>query len=387
VNLCLEAKGAFMVVAVLLVLALLAAVGAGAWCWVLVRRWRAEQAEVRRVKETFARYVPRSIVVELLNRKDEDIYAGREMRATILVCRIWNFTQLMDRHSPQETLRYLNEFYAMAGASIERQRGTLHRFLDDGVVGVFGVPLEDAQQEDHALRAAINIVRLVTLMRDKWIGSNRTPLRVGVGVNSGQVIAGDAGFAQRREYTVVGSAVAFAHRLANATSDLNASIVAARETVEPVRELYDLVPVPGVPIAGQRALLDASIIRGRKRSDDLTLPRARTFANTVLDVHEIPDFAAAPELEPIVEAAAFGLAEPPAAPPPPAPPPRPKSPPLRTRPIPHLPFGHSERRGFDLPELRMPLAFNHQDEGPIMPDPPPPRATYEDRGGPPHPLL
>ena len=58
-----------MVVAVLLVLAVLAAIGAGAWCWVLVRRWRAEQAEVRRVKQTFARYVPRSVVVELLNRK------------------------------------------------------------------------------------------------------------------------------------------------------------------------------------------------------------------------------------------------------------------------------------------------------------------------------
>src|ERR1700736_3380066 len=104
-----------MVVAVLLVLAVLAAIGAGAWCWVLVRRWRAEQAEVRRVKQTFARYVPRSVVVELLNRKDEHIYSGREMRATILVCRIWNFGKLMDRLTPEETLQYLNEFYAMAG--------------------------------------------------------------------------------------------------------------------------------------------------------------------------------------------------------------------------------------------------------------------------------
>jgi class 3 adenylate cyclase len=370
--------------AVLLVLALVAAIAAAVYSRILFRRWRAEQDEVRRVKMTFARYVPRSIVSELLNRKDELIYTGREMRATILVCRIWNFSQIMDKLSPEETLRYLNEFYAMAGASIERQRGMLHRFLDDGVVGIFGVPLEDAQQEDHALRAAINIVRLVSVMHDKWIQQNRRPLRVGVGVNTGDVIAGDAGFAQRREYTVVGSPVTFAHRLANATSDLNAYIVVARETLEPVRDLYDFVSVSGVPIAGQRALLDASIIRGRKRSDELTLPRAAAFANTVIG--DAPEVLPQPEPEPPPVAAA-APPQPefaPSGPPPPAPAP-PEPPPLRTRPVTRE--GAERRgRGFDLPELRFPTGFDRDDAGPIMPEPPPPRQTYEDKGGPPLPL-
>jgi class 3 adenylate cyclase len=363
-------------VALLLVLAVLAAGGAGAYCWVLIRRWRAEQAEVRRVKQTFARYVPRSVVVELLGRKDEHLYTGRELRATILVCRIWNFSQLIDRLSPEETLRYLNEFYAMAGASIERQKGMLHRFLDDGVVGVFGVPLEDYQQEDHAVRAAINIVRLVNVMHDKWVGQNRKPLHAGVGINSGQVIAGDAGFAQRREYTVVGAPVAFAHRLANATSDLNAYIVVSRETLEPIKDLYDVVPVSGIPIAGQRALLDASIVRGRKRSDDLTMPKAETFATTVIDGgHE-------PELPDSLTGASHA---PDPAPEPPSAPPEP--PPLRTRPVKQRPsYSGPERRGFDLPELRFPSTFGDHDEEPIMPEPPPPRATYEDKGGPPLPL-
>ena len=293
----------------------------------------------------------------------------------------------MDKLSPEETLRYLNEFYAMAGASIERQRGILHRFLDDGVVGVFGVPLGDAQQEDHALRAAINIVRLVAVMHDKWIQQNRRPLRVGVGINTGDVIAGDAGFAQRREYTVVGSPVAFAHRLAGATSDLNAYIVVARETLDPVSDLYDFVPVSGVPLAGQRALLDASIIRGRKRSDELTLPRAEAFANTVIG--DAASELAEPAPEPVSAPAAAPPPEfAPAAPPPEASAPEP--PPLRTRPVAReSPPPREERRGrgFDLPELRFPAAgFDRNDEGPIMPEPPPPRQTYEDKGGPPLPL-
>ena len=205
-----------MAVALVSVALLAALVG----CIVLVRRWRTEQAEVKRVRSTFSRYVPPAIVEELLSRKDVRIFTGRDMHATILVCRIWNFSHFMEGLTAEQTLRYLNEFYAMAGSSIERQHGMLHRFLEDGVVGVFGVPLEDHHQEDHALRAAINIVRLVNVMQQKWTQQGRRPLRVGVGVNSGSVIAGDAGFANRREYTIVGPAVTLAHRLQVATFDL-----------------------------------------------------------------------------------------------------------------------------------------------------------------------
>jgi class 3 adenylate cyclase len=284
-------------------LALLALIAALVLCVVLVRRWRREQAEVKRVRSTFSKYVPASIVEELLNRKDESIFTGRETRATILVCRIWNFSHFMQDLTPEQTLRYLNEFYAIAGSSIERHQGVLHRFLEDGVVGIFGVPLEDRHQEDHALRAAINIVRLINVMQQKWAGQGRQPLRVGVGVNTGNVIAGDAGFASRREYTIVGPDVTLAHRLQTATFDLNAFIVASHTTVDPVQDLYNLVPVSGIPLNGVRALLDASIIRGRKRNDSLVLPKADAFANTVVEDHLLDDFLEPKEVVPFEDQA------------------------------------------------------------------------------------
>jgi class 3 adenylate cyclase len=358
----------------------MALIGALIACLIFVRRWRAEQAETSRVRATFARYVPPTIVEELLNRKDERIFTGREMRATILVCRIWNFSHFIEHLTPEQTLRYLNEFYAMAGSSIERQRGVLHRFLEDGVVGIFGVPLEDPDQEDHAVRAAINIVRLVAVMQDKWAQQNRRGMRVGVGINSGDVIAGDAGFAQRREYTVVGPDVTLAHRLAAGTVDINAYIIASRATIEPIQDLYNLVPVSGVPLNGVRALLDAFIVRGRKRGDNLLLPRADSFQTTVVDDNALGDILEPEETVPFdvvdeARPAASRTAATAAAPPPP--------PPLETRrrpraPEPPQPFG------FDLPELRVP-SFGTGEEA-IMPDPPPPRATYEDNDGPPLPL-
>jgi class 3 adenylate cyclase len=328
--------------------------------------------------------VPPAIVEELLSRKDERIFTGRDLRATILVCRIWNFSHFMEDLTPEQTLRYLNEFYAMAGSSIERQHGVLHRFLEDGVVGIFGVPLEDRHQEDHALRAAINIVRLVNVMQQKWAQQGRRALRVGVGVNSGIVIAGDAGFANRREYTIVGPDVTLAHRLQAATFDLNAYIVASRATVEPVEDLYNLVPISGIPLNGVRALLDASIVRGRKRNDSLMIPKAEAFANTIID-ESTDDFLEPKEVVPFEEQAKMAAPPPgPAVPPAMSPPPPSDSPPLKTRRRPR-PSEDMSSFGFDLPELRMPASFGHE-EGPAMPDPPPPRATYEDNDGPPLPL-
>jgi class 3 adenylate cyclase len=359
---------------------------------VFVRRWRAEQAESRRVRATFARYVPPTIVEELLSRKDARLFSGREMRATILVCRIWNFSHFIEHLTPEQTLRYLNEFYAMAGTSIERQRGVLHRFLEDGVVGVFGVPLEDPDQEDHALRAAINIVRLVAVMQEKWAQQGRKPLRVGVGINTGDVIAGDAGFAQRREYQVVGPDVTLAHRLAGGTVDINAYIIASRATMEPVQDLYNTVPVSGVPLTGVRALLDAFIVRGRKRGDTLVLPKAGAFATTVVDDPLFADTLEPQEIVPfdaVDETAAAKKPEPP--PTPQIPFPRIDAvagdtapPPLKTRRRPR-PDDAQQSFGIDLPELRVP-SFGGTDEEAIMPDPPPPRATYEDNDGPPLPL-
>ena len=335
-------------------------------CWVLVRRWRKEQAEVKRVRSTFSRYVAPAIVEELLSRKDERIFTGRDLRATILVSRIWNFSHFMEDLTPEQTLRYLNEFYAIAGTSIERQHGVLHRFLEDGVVGVFGIPLEDHHQEDHALRAAINIVRLVNVMQQKWTQQGRRPLRVGVGVNTGRVIAGDAGFASRREYTIVGPDVTLAHRLQAATFDLNAYIVAARSTIEAVEDLYNLVPISGIPLNGVRALMDASIVRGRKRNDSLILPKAEAFANTVIDEH-VDDFLEPQEVVPFDDPAK-AIAPPPAPQTAMAPPPPDPNPPLKTRRRPRSDDDLASF-GFDLPELRMPVSFGH-DEGPIMPDPP-----------------
>src|SRR5579875_1084368 len=136
-----------------LVVGRLALVGLGglllAW-----RRWRADLREHARVRATFARYVAPSVVDMLLARKDERLFTGRAVRATVLVCRIRDFARFIEPLAPEETLRYLNEFYGLAGTAIQRNRGIIDSFLGDGIIGVFGVPLDNPTQEEDAVEAA-----------------------------------------------------------------------------------------------------------------------------------------------------------------------------------------------------------------------------------------
>jgi len=369
-----------------LVVGLLALVGLGglllAW-----RRWRADLREHARVRATFARYVAPSVVDMLLARKDERIFTGRAVRATILVCRIRNFAHFIEPLPPEDVLRYLNEFYALAGTAIQRHRGIIDSFLGDGIVAVFGVPLENPTQEDDALRAALDIVRHVVAMRERWAKQHRKPFTVGIGVNTGEVIAGDAGFRDRREYTVVGSEAMFAHRLQEAAFALNGFIVASRATCATLGEEYKLVPVSGVPLAGVRRLLDAFVVRGRLDGRErFTVP-----VDALVETHiEPPSNAAAVPLAAGLHAphVAAANAEAPAqrsdapvakplhdggerqkpklaAVPPPAP--------RRARP--------RATDLFERPDMHRGWLFGDDDETPMLPDPPAPRATYEDRSG------
>ncbi len=280
----------------LLVLALGAAILAAAYARLLLRRFTAERHEHRRVLDLFSRYVPAPVVNELLARRDPRLFQAREYYATVVFVRIRNFALFSEPLSPDETLRYLNEFYAIVGKAVQHQRGMIEALRGDSVVAVFGVLLDETLQEDRALRAALEIMRIVKGMERRWSAQNRKPFEVGIGVNSGKIVAGDIGFAQRREFAVIGNPVDVAAKLELTSEELKATIVASHTTYDVVRDAFVGVPASSVPLRGLRRLHNAYVIRGLRRAgsdDPLTVPPERAFAQTVVESEHV-----APPLEP-----------------------------------------------------------------------------------------
>lgn len=339
--------------AALLIIAVLAAAGAAFYARIFFERYVKARHEERRAVALFSRYVAQPVVEELLARKDAKFFEAREYYATIVCVRIRNFGLFAEALSPQETLQYLNEFYTVAGQAVQRHRGMIESLHGDTVTAVFGVLVEEQFQEERALRAALDIMRLIKAMETRWESQRRKSLTVGIGVNSGKIVAGDTGFQMRREFAIVGNPTQIAARLEAASEELNASIVASETTYDAVRDLFVAVPASSIPLRGLRHLQAAYIVRGlSKRASEatsLTLPPEQSFTTTVVRPAEAavaphPADVAQPTIAPETYVAAFSK------------------------------------------DLR-PAFSAYDDDAPALPEPPPVEGTYEDGQGPPMKLL
>ncbi len=305
----------------LFVLALGAGAGAAIYARIFFKRYVSERVEHQRAVSLFSRYVPAPVVEELLKRKDGRLFEAREYYATILSARIRNFALFSESLTPEETLRYLNEFYTIAGQAVQRHRGMIESLRGDTVTAVFGVLVEEQFQEERALRAALDIMRITKAMEARWAAQGRKAIEIGMGVNSGKIVAGDAGFRDRREFAIIGNPAHVAARLEAASEELNASIVASESTYGAVRDLFAAVPTSSLPLRGLRRLQNAFIIRGLSRRandrDLLTMPPQRAFKQTTVyaGVPEAspavePDAYIAPEAAPLIDERVTGLPSP-----------------------------------------------------------------------------
>ncbi len=353
--------------ALLLVVALVALAGAAFYARSLMRRFTHARDEHRRVLALFSRYVPAPVVEDLLARKDPRLFEARQYYATILSVRIREFALFAESLSPEETLRYLNEFYTIVGQAVQRHKGMIESLRGDTVTALFGVLVEERFQEERALRAALDIMRMMSAMNSRWAAQGRKAFEVGMGVNSGKIVAGDTGFKERREFAIVGNPAHVAARLEAASEELGAAIVASETTYDVVRDLFVGIPASSLPLRGLRRLQSAYIIRGltRRASEDdlLTLPSQRSFRETRVRSYDV---AEEPATQPAEYVTPEEVREAPVAQAAPVPPPAyrfdvvsPAPPPEFTR-------------------------FSRLDDGaPALPEAPPIQGIYEDDQGPP----
>ena len=201
----------------------------------LVVHYLLEAFERQRVRDTFARFVPDQVVGEVLNRTDEDLrLGGRRAEVTVLFSDIRGFTTFSEKREPEEVLEILNRYHEEMTASVMEHGGTLVSFIGDGIYAVFGAPIEQPDHADRALESALEMLearlpRVNEWMRERGVGEE---FRIGIGLNSGPVMAGNLGSAQRLEYTAIGDTVNTAARLEGMTKGSGHSLFISDSTRE-----------------------------------------------------------------------------------------------------------------------------------------------------------
>ncbi len=171
------------------------------------------------VERVFSRYVSpqvaRQVLSDLADMERVQL-GGRHVDASVLFADIVGFTSMSEEMTPEEVSRLLNEYFTQIARAVQFCGGHIDKYMGDCAMIVFGVP---EHYGDHAFRAtacAWMIMRLVEAMNVRRTAGGRPPVRFRIGVNSGSMLAGNMGSAERMDYTVVGDAVNLASRLSHA---------------------------------------------------------------------------------------------------------------------------------------------------------------------------
>jgi adenylate cyclase len=221
----------------------------------LVVQYFTETRERQRTKLLFSRFVPENVVDQVLDQADDDLRLGAVQReGTVMFSDLRGFTSFAESLPVERVIEVLNIYLGEMSAAILDNGGTLVAYMGDGIMAVFGAPIEQPDHADRALRAAREMLgpRLATFnwyLREESLGEG---FRMGVGLNSGHVMSGNVGSQRRLEYTAIGDTTNTAARLEGMTKGTPHQLFMSQATVDLLRSRPDdLVRVGEFEVRGR----------------------------------------------------------------------------------------------------------------------------------------
>jgi adenylate cyclase len=190
--------------------------------------------ERQRVHATFSRFVPEAVVADVLARVDEEDlrFGGVRRECTVLFSDLRGFTSFAEELEPERVIEVLNHYLGAMSDAIMDQGGTLVAYMGDGIMAVFGAPIEQEDHADRALAAAREMLRVRLPRFNEWLVAEGLGegFAMGIGINSGTVMSGQVGSERRIEYTAIGDTTNTAARLEGMTKGTGHQLFVADST-------------------------------------------------------------------------------------------------------------------------------------------------------------
>lgn len=158
--------------------------------------------------------------------------AGELVEVTVLFCDLRNYTGFAERHGPKETVEMLNQYFTAMEGVIREHNGLVLQFIGDEIEAVFGAPEPDARHPDNAVAAALDMGRALARFNGDRRERGETEIRHGIGIHTGEVLAGNVGSEQRKTYAMLGDTVNLASRLQVLTKTLDTPVLISHATRE-----------------------------------------------------------------------------------------------------------------------------------------------------------
>lgn len=165
------------------------------------------------IRSNFARYFAPDLAEEIANKGEAVGLGGEKRPVVVFFTDIRGFTAMSENMKPDEIANLLTEYFTEMVAIVFKHGGTLDKFMGDAIMALWGAPLAKEGDLDRSMAAAIEMLDVLDVLNESWAKEDRPTIHIGIGINYGEVFAGNIGSEQRMEYTVIGDSVNVASRL------------------------------------------------------------------------------------------------------------------------------------------------------------------------------
>ena len=231
---------------------------------ITVYRLLTEERQRLWTKRAFQQFVSPEVVERLMDNPAALQFGGEMRNLTVLFSDIRDFTPYTERHPPQEVVQMLREYLTKMVDQVLAQQGTLDKFIGDGVMAIFGAPVPLPDHAERACRAALGMTRELKALQAKWAAEGREPFKIGIGINTGDMMVGNLGSEQLFDYTVAGDGVNVGARVESLNKEYQTetSIIISEATYLAAQDALDVRRLGEATVKGKTRPIVVYELRG-----------------------------------------------------------------------------------------------------------------------------
>lgn len=231
---------------------------------VLLKELKQKVEEQEKTLKLFMKYVPEAIVEQSLNNTNDTLLGGELRHVTVLFCDIRGFTNISEELSPKEVVSFLNDYYAVLTEYINQHNGSVTQFVGDEIFAVFGAPVASQNNEERAVFCALEMMVGIEKINEKYEEKLKREIKVGIGINSGEAIAGNLGCEDRIGYSVTGDTVNTGKRIESLTKDKPNSILISENVFSKVEKFIEYKEWEPLHVKGKKEKIIVYEVLGKR---------------------------------------------------------------------------------------------------------------------------
>lgn len=228
------------------------------------------EAERAQMMDIFSRFVSTDVANEMWERRGQAALAGENRTVTIIFTDIRNFTTLSESAPSATVVEWLNDYFGRMNTIVESFGGHVNKYIGDGLMIVFGAPIDRGDKEEARAAVACGLAMLeeVERMNKEWIGTGRPVFKIGCGIHTGEATCGVVGAERRLEYTVIGDTVNLSARLESTTKEFGVPILISEPTARLLGDEYEVQSLGEAKVKGKTKSTAVLTVKGKKRKPE-----------------------------------------------------------------------------------------------------------------------